>query len=130
MGGKLGLPEVLVILAIATTLGTFRRLNAGSVVAALAIVTFGTIWLVGHNSGHDAYRASHLVSVTVAPVAAGFGEATSAVVVETGESRPVPVSEMVCRPPPSSIALSAIATMAVSTPVLVVGVNSIPKTQL
>lgn len=33
----------LVILAIATTLGTFRRLNAGSVVAALAIVTFGTI---------------------------------------------------------------------------------------
>jgi hypothetical protein len=57
----------LVILAIATTLGTFRRLNAGSVVAALAIVTFGTIWLVGHNSGHDAYRASHLVSVTVAP---------------------------------------------------------------
>lgn len=70
------------------------------------------------------------VSVTVAPVAAGFGEATSAVVVETGESRPVPVSEMVCRPPPSSIALSAIATMAVSTPVLVVGVNSIPKTQL
>jgi len=57
----------LVILAIATTLGTFRRLNAGSVAAALAIVTFGTIWLVGHNSGHDAYRASHLVSVTVAP---------------------------------------------------------------
>jgi hypothetical protein len=33
----------------------------------LAIVTFGTIWIVGHNSGHNAYRASHLVSVTIAP---------------------------------------------------------------
>ncbi len=30
-------------------------------------MTFGTVWLVGHNSGHDAYLASHLVSVTVAP---------------------------------------------------------------
>ena len=33
----------------------------------LAAVTFGTVWLVGHNSGHNAYLASHLVSVTVAP---------------------------------------------------------------
>jgi hypothetical protein len=63
-------PLILVNLAIAAitaTLATFRRLNAGSVVATLAIVTFGTIWIVGHNSGHNAYRASHLVSVTVAP---------------------------------------------------------------
>ena len=57
----------LVILAITTTLATFRRLNAGSVAAALAIVTFGTIWIVGYNSGHNAYLASHLVNVTVAP---------------------------------------------------------------
>jgi hypothetical protein len=57
----------LVIAAITATLATFRRLNAASVVATLAIVTFGTIWIVGHNSGHNAYRASHLVSVTVAP---------------------------------------------------------------
>jgi len=57
----------LVILAITTTLATFRRLNAGSAVAALAIVTFGTIWIVGYNSGHNSYLASHLVSVTVAP---------------------------------------------------------------
>ena len=57
----------LVILAITTTLATFRRLNAGSVAATLAIVTFGTIWIVGYNSGHNAYLASHLVNVTVAP---------------------------------------------------------------
>jgi hypothetical protein len=57
----------LAILAITVTLATFRRLNAGSVVSALAIVTFGTIWIVGYNSGHNAYLASHLVSVTVAP---------------------------------------------------------------
>jgi hypothetical protein len=57
----------LVVLAIIATLSTFRRLNAGSVAAGLATVTFGTVWLVGHNSGHNAYLASHLVSVTVAP---------------------------------------------------------------
>ncbi|HEV2259346.1 MAG TPA: hypothetical protein VGS06_40030 [Streptosporangiaceae bacterium] len=57
----------LAILAITATLATFRRLNAGSAAAALAIVTFGIVWIVGYNSGHDAYLASHLVSVTVAP---------------------------------------------------------------
>jgi hypothetical protein len=57
----------LVILTITTALATFRRLNAGSVVAGLAVVTFGTIWIVGYNSGHNAYLAAHLVSVTVAP---------------------------------------------------------------
>src|SRR5260370_19259096 len=57
----------LVIVAITATLATFRRLNAGSAAAALAIVTFGIAWIVGPNSGHDAYQASHLVSVTVAP---------------------------------------------------------------
>jgi hypothetical protein len=57
----------LVILAITTTLATFRRLNAGSAAATLAIVTFGTVWIIGYNSGHNAYLASHLVNVTVAP---------------------------------------------------------------
>lgn len=57
----------LAIVAITTTIATFRRLNAGSVAAALAIVTFGTVFIFGHNSGHNAYLASHLVSVTVAP---------------------------------------------------------------
>jgi hypothetical protein len=57
----------LVVLAITATVSTFKRLNAGSVAAALAIVTFGTVWVIGYNSGHDAYLASHLVSVTVAP---------------------------------------------------------------
>jgi hypothetical protein len=57
----------LVLMVITITVFTFRRLNAGIVVAALAAVTFGTVWLVGHNSGHNAYQASHLVSVTVAP---------------------------------------------------------------
>lgn len=57
----------LAILAITATLATFRGLNAGSAAAALAIVTFGVVWIVGYNSGHDAYLASHLVNVTVAP---------------------------------------------------------------
>jgi hypothetical protein len=57
----------LAILAVTTTLATFRRLNAGSAAAVLAIVTFATIWIVGYNSGHNAYLASHLVNVTVAP---------------------------------------------------------------
>jgi hypothetical protein len=56
----------LVLMVITATVSTRRRLNAGSAAAALATVTFGTVWLVGHNSGHDAYLASHLVSVTVA----------------------------------------------------------------
>jgi hypothetical protein len=57
----------LAIVAVTTTLATFRRLNAGSAVATLAIVTLGTIWIVGHNSGHNANLAAHLVAVTVAP---------------------------------------------------------------
>src|SRR5262249_31069526 len=57
----------LVLLVITCALSGRRRLNAGSIVAALAIVTFGTVWVIGHNSGHNAYLASHLVTVTVAP---------------------------------------------------------------
>jgi len=57
----------LVLMAITAAASTRGRLNAGSAVAVLATVTFGTVWLVGHNSGHNAYLASHLVSVTVAP---------------------------------------------------------------
>jgi hypothetical protein len=57
----------LVLVAAAAAASTRGRINAGSVVAVLATVTFGTVWLVGHNSGHDASLASHLVSVTVAP---------------------------------------------------------------
>jgi hypothetical protein len=57
----------LVLAAAAAAASTRGRLNAGSAVAVLATVTFGTVWLVGHNGGHDAYLASHLVSVTVAP---------------------------------------------------------------
>jgi hypothetical protein len=57
----------LVLMVITAAASTRGRLNAGSAVAVLATVTFGTVWLVGHNSGHNAYLASHLVSVTVAP---------------------------------------------------------------
>jgi hypothetical protein len=57
----------LVLLVITAAVSTRGRLNAGSAVAVLAAVTFGTVWLVGHNSGHNAYLASHLVSVAVAP---------------------------------------------------------------
>src|ERR1700722_5420039 len=56
----------LVLMVITAAVSTRGRLNAGSAIAVLATVTFGTVWLVGHNSGHDAYQASHLVSVTVA----------------------------------------------------------------
>jgi hypothetical protein len=44
-----------------------RRISVGSAVALLGVITFGVIWIVNHNGGHDAYRASHLVSVTVEP---------------------------------------------------------------
>ena len=57
----------LVLMVITAAVSTRGRLNAGSAVAVLATVTFGSVWLVGHNSGHNAYLASHLVSVTVAP---------------------------------------------------------------
>ena len=57
----------LVLMVITAAVSTRGRLNAGSAIAVLATVTFGTVWLVGHNSGHNAYLASHLVSVTVAP---------------------------------------------------------------
>ena len=57
----------LVIMVITTTVFTRGRSNAGSAVAALAAVTFGIIFVIGHNSEHNAYLASHLVSVTVAP---------------------------------------------------------------
>jgi len=57
----------LVVMVITTMVSTFGRLNAGSAAAALGAVTFGIVWLIGHNSGHNAYLASHLVSVTVAP---------------------------------------------------------------
>ena len=67
-GGLVPLILVNLVLAmIIAAASTRARLNAGSAVALLAAVTFGTVWLVGHNSGHNAYLASHLVSVTVAP---------------------------------------------------------------
>jgi hypothetical protein len=57
----------LLLVMVTAAVSTRRRLNAGSAAAALALVSFGTVWLIGHNSGHNAYLASHLVSVTVAP---------------------------------------------------------------
>jgi len=57
----------LVLMVITAAVSTRGRLNAGSAVAVLAAVTFGAAWLVGHNSGHNSFLASHLVSVTVAP---------------------------------------------------------------
>jgi multisubunit Na+/H+ antiporter MnhB subunit len=65
------LPLIMVNLLIVLVLAAAGRprsvLNAGSCAALLALVTFGVIWLVGHNSDHDSYAASHLVSVTVEP---------------------------------------------------------------
>ena len=57
----------LVLSMIIATVFAVGRVNAGNAAAMLAIVTFATVWLIGHNSGHNAYRASHLVSVTSAP---------------------------------------------------------------
>jgi hypothetical protein len=65
-------PLILVNLALAVVLSVLRDVKqhtvsaAGPVVFALALAC-GITWLVGHNSGHDAYRASHVVSVTVEP---------------------------------------------------------------
>jgi hypothetical protein len=75
----------LVIVAITATLSTFRRLNAGSVAATLAIVTFGTVWVIGQNSGHNPYLASHLVSVTVAPSAQPPASSTDNMVIVSSD---------------------------------------------
>jgi hypothetical protein len=62
------LVNLVLVLVIAVVLDVRRHvLSIGSVVAFTAAVAFGITWLVGHNSDHDAYRASHLVSVTVEP---------------------------------------------------------------
>jgi hypothetical protein len=64
------IPLVLVnlfIQVIIAVLSSRRRLNAGTAVAALAFVTVSTVWIIGHNSGHNSYLASHLVSVAVEP---------------------------------------------------------------
>jgi hypothetical protein len=65
-------PLILVNLALVVVLCVLRDVKrhavsaAGPVVLVLAL-GFGITWLVVHNSDHDAYRASHLVSVTVEP---------------------------------------------------------------
>jgi hypothetical protein len=65
-------PLILVNLVLAVVLCVLRDVGrhavsaASPVVLALALAA-GITWLVGHNSGHDAYRASHLVSVTIEP---------------------------------------------------------------
>ena len=68
------MPLILVNLAIMLVTVTFgtryrRRLvrNGGSIAAALALLVFLVVWITGHNSGHNAYRAAHLVSVSSAP---------------------------------------------------------------
>jgi hypothetical protein len=65
-------PLILVNLAIVVVLVVARDARrhevsaTGPAMFAIA-VAFGIVWFVGHNSGHDAYHASHLVSVTVEP---------------------------------------------------------------
>jgi len=75
----------LVVVAVTATLSTRRRINAGSVAAVLATVTFGTVWVVGQNSGHDPYLASHLVSVTVAPSAQPPASSTDNMVIVSSD---------------------------------------------
>ncbi len=65
-------PLILVNLALVLVLCVLRDVgrhvvSAASPVVFVLAVACGIIWIVGHNSGHDAYRASHLVSVTVEP---------------------------------------------------------------
>lgn len=61
----------LCVLLVTVTLGARyrRRLtrNGGTVATFGVLLVFLVVWIAGHNSGHDAYRASHLVSVTSAP---------------------------------------------------------------
>lgn len=63
------MPLILANLMIVAVFGTVadlvrREISAGSAVALLVLVVFGVVYLVGHNSGHDSYRAAHLVSVS------------------------------------------------------------------
>src|SRR6185437_7493381 len=65
-------PLILVNLVIVVGLTVVRDrgrhvLSAAGPATFAVAVAFGVVWLVGHNSGHDAYHASHLVSVTVEP---------------------------------------------------------------
>jgi hypothetical protein len=65
-------PLILVNLVLAVVLCVLRDtkrnvVSAASPVVFVLAVACGITWLVGHNGGHDAYRASHLVSVTVEP---------------------------------------------------------------
>ncbi len=62
------LANLVLVLVISVALDVRRHsLSVAPAVAFAAAVAFGVVWLAGHNSGHDAYRASHLVSVTVEP---------------------------------------------------------------
>jgi hypothetical protein len=65
------IPVIFVNLLIVTVVGVLadlagRRLSAGSAVPFVAVLALGIVYVVGYNSGHDSYRAAHLVSVTLA----------------------------------------------------------------
>lgn len=68
-------PLILVNLAVALVIVTigarYRRRfvlrNAGTIAAAFTLLVFAVVYIAGDNSGHDAYRAAHLVNVTTAP---------------------------------------------------------------
>ena len=43
--------------------GDYEGVGAATVLFWIGLVVFGVIWSIGHNSGHNAYKASHLVRV-------------------------------------------------------------------
>jgi hypothetical protein len=59
--------NLLVVLVTAAAGRPRSLVNGGNAAALTALAVLAVIWLVGHNRDHDAYAASHLVSVTVEP---------------------------------------------------------------
>jgi hypothetical protein len=58
---------VVMVLTVLPQLARKRLPGLGSAIAFGLTVAAGITWIVGHNLDHNAYLASHLVSVTVAP---------------------------------------------------------------
>jgi hypothetical protein len=59
--------NLLVVAIVAVVWDLICQGISASELAWVALIVFGFIWVIGYNSGHDAYRASHIVSVSVEP---------------------------------------------------------------
>jgi hypothetical protein len=55
---------IVTVVAISWDLG-LMGVSAGSVLGGIAVIAISILWIVGDNSGHNAYKASHIVPVSV-----------------------------------------------------------------